>query len=334
MSGIQISYLNGGVTLTVITPVSALIKAERAGLAVLSPVELDLAIRRRLHLRLAGQDFRSASAEVRGDPTRDMVTWQTKLPSQTSEIEITDRLFPEDVKSSTLITVLRSGKTEEFLLDGSHPSLSSARAAKSKFAIALRFAREGIGHIFSGIDHILFVLGLLFLPGAMRSLLKTVTAFTLAHSVTLSLAATGVVSPSSRWVEPIIALSIVAVAVENLRSMPQFRISPEQTAYPPTQLSRFDLRPMLAFGFGLIHGFGFAGGLTDVGLPREGLGVALASFNIGVEIGQVSIICFCSPVLNLLWRNRPAFACRAITVASVIVGLLGASWFFERISGA
>ena len=181
----------------------------------------------------------------------------------------------------------------------------------------LRFVREGVLHIFGGPDHILFVLGLLLLGGTLKSLIKTVTAFTVAHSITLTVAATGLWNPGPRYVEPLIALSIVAIALENLRRN--------------GKTAKRDLRPWFAFGFGLIHGFGFAGALAEVGLPKEALGVALASFNIGVEIGQVTIVLAAAPALALLSARKPAISRNVVVAGSTLIGICGAFWFVTRV---
>jgi hypothetical protein len=183
--------------------------------------------------------------------------------------------------------------------------------------VAGTYIREGILHIFGGPDHILFVLGLLLLGGTLKSLIKTVTAFTIAHSITLTIAATGIWNPSPHIVEPLIALSIVAIAIENLRRS--------------GRVVKRDLRPLFAFGFGLIHGFGFAGALAEVGLPREAMGVALASFNIGVELGQVTIVLAAAPSLALLAIKRPVINSRLVFAGSAFIGICGAFWFITRV---
>ena len=220
----------------------------------------------------------------------------------------------------------RNGElVQEAILDASHPSSSSAKHAPSvsPLTVAGRFVREGVLHIFGGIDHVCFLFGLLLLGGSLRQLLKTITAFTLAHSVTLSLAATGVFSPSPRLVEPLIALSIVAIALENLRV---------RTAQDRDK--KADRRPWIAFGFGLIHGFGFAGALAEVGLPREALGWALASFNVGVELGQGAIILAAAPLLALLARRRPALHRHVVVFGSCAIAAAGGFWFIQRVLGA
>ena len=214
----------------------------------------------------------------------------------------------------------------------SHPKLS-------KISVAGQYIWQGVMHILSGPDHIAFVLGLLLLGGSLRSLLKTVTAFTLAHSITLSLAATGVWNPSPRIVEPLVALSIVAIAVDNLRPrkslepgcVPTGRDAINDSGAAPGAAPVRDYRPYYAFCFGLVHGFGFAGALTEVGLPANALATALASFNVGVEIGQASIVLAVSPLIALLAAKHSQVHIRFATVMSICVGLAGSFWFFSRL---
>jgi hydrogenase/urease accessory protein HupE len=181
--------------------------------------------------------------------------------------------------------------------------------------VARRFILEGIRHIFAGPDHILFIVALLLLGGNLRQLLKIVTAFTLAHSITLCLAATKTLTLSPAIVEPLIALSIVAVGVDNLLAKPGER----------------DYRALMALGFGLIHGFGFAGALAEVGLPKEALGISLGAFNVGVELGQLTIVLAIAPALALLSQKSRRAGRRAMIAGTVTVILLGTLWFLQRI---
>jgi hypothetical protein len=150
-----------------------------------------------------------------------------------------------------------------------------------------------------------------------------VTAFTLAHSITLSLAATGVFSLPSRFVEPVIALSIVAVAITN------FKAPKDDEAK-----ARRDFRPWLAFGFGLIHGFGFAGALAEVGLPRESLGWALLAFNGGVELGQATLVLLFAPALAAMVKLWPRLRVPLVQYGSAAVAVVGVFWFAQRIFAA
>jgi hydrogenase/urease accessory protein HupE len=176
------------------------------------------------------------------------------------------------------------------------------------------FLNLGIEHILTGYDHLLFLLGLLVVCRRIPTMLAIITCFTLAHSLTLALAALNVVSISSRVVEPLIAASIVFVGVENLvrREEPKGRW-------------------LLTFAFGLIHGFGFAGVLRNVGLGAGGssLVIPLFSFNLGVELGQLAVVGIMLPVLWQL-RKHSAFVRYGEPGISVVVLLLGAYWLLQR----
>ena len=283
--------------------------------------EVDLAIQMRLKLLIDGKPFAPDAASVINDFKNDMVTWQAIVPKNAPKVEVLQRLFPEDSSSRTLVSFLQDGQLlQEILLDAANPDYRVSQPKVSQLEIAGRFLRQGTQHILSGPDHVLFVLGLLLLGGSLWSLLKTVTAFTVAHSITLSLAATGVFSPSSRVVEPLIAISIVAIAFENLRSRPE------------TDGAR-DYRPIVAFSFGLVHGFGFASALSDIGLTGTELGGALVSFNIGVEVGQGAIILVAFPLISWLAKQWPLFWNRCVIGGSMTIGAMGAFWFVSRLFG-
>lgn len=170
----------------------------------------------------------------------------------------------------------------------------------------------GVEHIIGGIDHLLFLLALLALSTSLWQTVKIVTAFTVAHSITLSLAVLGLVDVPSSIVEPLIAASIVWVAVENLVA--------------PTGAGR---RWVIAAVFGLIHGLGFASALAELGLPRDALVRALVGFNLGVELGQLAFVVVVMP--PLVWASRPGRLPRLPQILSVIVALVGAVWLVERL---
>ena len=171
----------------------------------------------------------------------------------------------------------------------------------------------GYTHILpKGVDHLLFVAGLFLLAARLRPVLVQVTTFTLAHSVTLGLALYGVVSLPARVVEPLIALSIVYVAVENLRT---HTLSAGRVA--------------LVFLFGLLHGLGFAGVLTGLALPRSDIALGLAGFNLGVEGGQLTAIAALAIGLGP-WRDRGWYRARVVVPASCAIALVGAYWTVTR----
>jgi hypothetical protein len=210
--------------------------------------------------------------------------------------------------------------------DAASASSSPAPVARERFA----FVREGIHHIVTGYDHLLFLLCLL-LPAVMRRtptgwapverlsqavlpVLGIVTAFTLAHSLTLGLAATGLVSLPSRFIEPAIALTIVLAAIDNVR--PLFGVR----------------RGWVTFAFGLVHGFGFAGVLAELDLPTRDFAWALLQFNLGLEAGQALIVLGVTGLLYGLRRHRryPAWAIRGGSYAAMAMGML---WLIERTAG-
>ncbi|HEX4383134.1 MAG TPA: HupE/UreJ family protein [Myxococcales bacterium] len=186
------------------------------------------------------------------------------------------------------------------------------RSVKAEF---FRFLRLGIEHIFTGYDHICFLIGLLLLGGSLRRLIGIVTAFTVAHSITLALAALNLLSPSPRIVEPLIAASIVFVGLEDLWALRAARAE-----------SALRHRWMITFAFGLVHGFGFASVLRELQLPRAVLATGLVSFNLGVETGQICIVIVALPLLRKL-RTFKSFA----PIAACCVAALGAFWLMQRL---
>jgi hypothetical protein len=172
---------------------------------------------------------------------------------------------------------LADGTTQVTRLSAAQPAFV-VEAEPSRLEVAKTYVVLGVGHILGGVDHLLFVLALLFLVRGWRRVLATVTAFTVAHSLTLAAATLGYVHMPQQPVEAVIALSIVFVAAEILRARtPALGVS-----------GRWPW--IVAFTFGLLHGFGFAGALAEVGLPQNAIPVALLCFNVGVEIGQLLFI--------------------------------------------
>ncbi|HEV2104188.1 MAG TPA: HupE/UreJ family protein [Candidatus Eisenbacteria bacterium] len=233
-----------------------------------------------------------------------------------AELGVEGPLFTWESTHETYVNVTAGGRLVlEDVLDPGRRRTGWRTGARPQFArVALRFGREGVRHIFMGPDHILFIVGLLLLGGGLRRLLKIVTAFTAAHSVTLALATLGLVQPPARVIEPAIALSIVAIGIENLLAA-----------------GRRDRRAWLAFGFGFVHGFGFASVLRELALPPGALGAALASFNLGVELGQMAIVLAVAPALALLRARRPALAAPVVAWGSAGVIAAGGYWLVQRV---
>lgn len=195
----------------------------------------------------------------------------------------------------------------------SEPFQIGVAEPRSWVAAAWDYLKIGYTHILpKGLDHILFVLGLFLLSTRLKPLLWQVTAFTLAHSVTLALGLYGVVNISPSIVEPLIALSIVYVAVENIMT---------------NKLHAW--RPFIVFAFGLLHGLGFAGILTEIGIPRSDFILGLISFNVGVELGQLTVILLAW--LAVGWAmKRNWYRTRIAIPASLFIAIIGAYWFVER----
>ncbi len=200
------------------------------------------------------------------------------------------------------------GQRLERVADRDNAVVTLAGARSFRF---IDFVHLGIEHIFTGYDHLFFLLGLLLAGGSLRKLLLVATSFTLAHSITLALAALGTVHLPSRFVESAIAASIVYVAVEDLL-----------VAQPRR-------RWMIAFAFGLVHGFGFASALAELDLPRTGLVHALVGFNVGVEIGQATIVLAAAPLLARL-RRMDWFERLGVPLLLVATLVAGTYWFAER----
>jgi len=208
-----------------------------------------------------------------------------------------------------LVTFILNRRVQEAILVTGHEEAFFTQTSGSNLQTFGRFLWLGVQHIATGYDHLSFLLGLLIATASLRSLVKTITSFTLAHSITLALATFDIVILPSRFTESMIALSIVYVAVENLirkRTIERWRIT---------------------FLFGLVHGFGFSNVLREMQLPRTNLALSLFSFNAGVEVGQLIFVVLLFPALDDLMRRgwtalRPAI--------STGIALLATWWFIQR----
>jgi hydrogenase/urease accessory protein HupE len=231
--------------------------------------------------------------------------------------------FPglERTLSDVLVRIeLADGGTFTSLVKASRPYVEVAEPP-SAWAVAWQYLELGVAHILLGFDHLLFVLALLLIVRGWRRLLATVTAFTLAHSITLAAATLGFVRVPGPPVEATIALSIVFLASELLKVS---RGQASLTARAPW---------LVAFSFGLLHGFGFAGALADVGLPRAEIPLALLTFNVGVELGQIAFVFMALAAVWLLGRIRMEWPTWAAQVPAYGIGSLAAFWLVERLVG-
>ena len=217
---------------------------------------------------------------------------------------------------------MRDGAHSTTLVHPSQPWIEVA-AARGPWAVAGAYLMHGIEHILLGYDHLLFVFALILIVPTLRMLVTTVTAFTLAHSITLALATLGVVHVPGPPVEATIALSILLLACEIARLR---RGQATLTARWPW---------VIAFSFGLLHGFGFASALSEIGLPQGDIPLALFTFNVGVEIGQLTFIAAVLTALAVARRFPiPArVSLQAQPVATYAIGTLAAFWFVERVAG-
>ncbi len=209
--------------------------------------------------------------------------------------------------------VLSGQQSHFFSIDGTHDALETSSASDLKLLNIARYIYQGFIHILpQGLDHILFVLALFLLATKTSTLLWQVSAFTLAHTITLALGIFGIFNLPSNIVEPLIALSIAFVAIENIFQQ---------------KLTKWRLP--IVFVFGLLHGLGFASVLVDLGLPESEYVSSLISFNIGVELGQITVILIA--LLATRWiANKPEYRNYVVIPASMIISGIALFWFYER----
>ena len=289
----------------------AVLDPQAGAIAALVRDRLQIAVDR----RLLGGGLWSAPVPL---PDRQSVQLRARYDTASvpGSIMVTATLFPYDPTHQTFLNVYeREALTLQAILDRNHPQFEYfAGTRQGALAVIRKFVPAGIHHILIGPDHLLFLVGLLLLGGSIRQLLLVVTSFTVAHSITLSLAALNIVTPPARIIEPAIALSIVYVGIDNL-----------------TVGRGRDVRAWIAFTFGFVHGFGFANVLREMGLPSRALGWSLFSFNLGVEIGQLFVVVLVASALLAL-RSRNEVAGRRFAFAgSLVVIMVGAFWFVQRV---
>ena len=276
-------------------------------------------VQSRLRMTADGRDVRWEITGLRPLPDRTAieVAYRASPTSSTGHVVIHAALFPYDPTHQTFVNIYEQDVLTRQEILGSARSSAEYYTGGRQGAVAVfkAFTAAGIHHIAIGPDHILFIVGLLLLGGSVLRLLGIVSAFTVGHSITLSLAALNLVTPPARIVEPAIALSIVYVGADNLLSTSGAR----------------DVRAWIALFFGLVHGFGFASVLREIGLPPRALGISLFSFNLGVEIGQAVIVLVVASLLAFVRSRSPVRARQLVSVGSVIVMLAGAYWFVQRV---
>lgn len=224
----------------------------------------------------------------------------------------------ETAQSDVLVRVAPLGRPVQALRLTPAEPRAVIKSKPGRWQVARTYFVIGIDHIVFGYDHLLFVVALVLLLSGFWTVFKAVTAFTIAHSLTLIGTTLGLVGLPQQPVESIIALSIVFLAVEILKRKPHAPRLSERIPW------------VVAFAFGLLHGFGFAGALKEIGLPESDVPTALLTFNLGVEAGQLAIVGATMCVLGLLRHGLAAIEQTVIKVATYAIGTIACYWFIER----
>jgi hydrogenase/urease accessory protein HupE len=251
-------------------------------------------------------------------PDRQSIQIGARFPTgrQAGTVSVTALMFPYDPVHQTFVNFSEGGAIRtQAILDRARTSVDYFTGTREGvWVLSRRFVAEGFRHMLTGPEHLVFLFGLLLLGGSLRHLVLLVTAFTVAQALTLSLAAFNVMTPSLRFVEPGIALSIIYIGADNLMVR-----------------GGRDMRAWIAGAFGFIHGFGFAGVLRAMDLSRPATGWSVASFNIGAELAQLLIVAALAALLQTLRaRNEPA-AKRLAFLGSIVVIAAGTLWFVQRV---
>jgi len=261
-----------------------------------------------------------------GEPQRRYVTtdslvkvWTVPAPhGPLAGQSLTIRGLDKTITDTLVRITFADGHIVSCILNASHP-LMQIPATRGMSLSLPGYLQLGINHIWSGPDHLLYILGLILLISSLRSLVTTITAFTLAHSITLACAALGLIHLRPAPVEAVIALSIVYVAVELVRK--QRGLTDIATRKPW----------IIAFVFGLLHGFGFAGALRQAGLPENSIASALFLFNVGIEVGQLLFVFMVLALVRLLHWSTPALRARVFTLAPYGIGSIASFWLIQRL---
>ncbi len=273
-------------------------------------------MRTRLRVLADGRELPAewGQAELLADRQSIRVQVQFATQSAAESVTLIAALFPYDPMHQTFLNVYEGDSLTQAILDHDRVRFEYFAGSRQRpFAVVKTFLPAGIHHILIGPDHLLFLVGLLLLGGTIRQLTLVVTSFTIAHSMTLTLAALNIVDPPARLIEPAIALSIVYVGADNLLVR-----------------GGRDVRAWSAFGFGIIHGFGFARVLREMDLPTRALGWSLFSFNIGVEVGQLLVVVVVASALAALRTRSEAADRQLVFVGSLGVIAAGTFWFVQR----
>jgi hydrogenase/urease accessory protein HupE len=285
------------------------------------PVMGDVAVRLSPHL--SGGGLEGPPTDEYAAPGFLVRTWTIASPKPLDGQRVTIAGLEKTITDVFVQVELADGRRIEAVVKPDRPTFDLS-LTKAETPGIPTYLKLGVEHILAGIDHLAFVLGLLLLVGANRNLIKAITAFTLAHSLTLGAAALGWVHVPSALIESLVALSIVFVAAELLRTG-----RPSLTRRHPW---------VVAFTFGLLHGLAFAGALAEIGLPANGVVAALFLFNLGVEIGQLIFVAVAVAAILALRRLRAMtprdFSQPARLVPAYAIGCFAALWFIERVGVA
>jgi hydrogenase/urease accessory protein HupE len=283
-------------------------RQEQAIIALLAP---------RFTVRVDGQLLTPQWSGVNVIPDRQSLALTVRyvLAASPATVTVSALMFPYDPAHQTFVNIYEGSALTQMILDYSRMTFEYYSGSRQgTLAVARTFLLAGIKHIAFGPDHLIFLLGLLLLGGTAGRQAAIVTAFTIAHTLALSLAAFNVVSVPTRLIEPAIALSIIYVGADNLLIR-----------------DGRDVRAWIAGAFGIIHGFGYASVLRELDLSRRALAWSLVSFNAGVEIGQLLVVAVVATALAAL-RSRSESAGRQLAFAgSVAVMAAGAFWFVQRV---
>lgn len=328
----QVTIDGRTVTYELFLPELSLLAFDTNGDKRLSPEELSAQrpklaeyIRQKLQLAQNGEALQFRYDEARPDDKEGisgvtfLLSYAATRPVEHLAIRY-DLLFDDaDPQHVNFAVILNGDDLDQAVFDAADRTYqydALAGSGSGLIGTLLQYVWLGMTHIWTGYDHLLFLVSLLLVCAGWRNAVSIVTAFTAAHSVTLILAATGTITVNARWVETGIALTIAYVAAENLFMRPR---------------GSHRYRWLVTLGFGLVHGMGFAGALREIGLPAGMTISSLLSFNAGVELGQLAVLAVVLPAL-LRWNQRDWYP-RFVKAASIIVFLLAVAWAFER-SGA
>jgi hypothetical protein len=257
-----------------------------------------------------------SAPEVIADQQAIRIRRRYELPAAPGVLAITARLFPYDPAHQTFVNIYEGGAlASQLILDAGHAHVEYYTDTGPGFsALTRRFAVAGIQRMLSGYDHLFFLIGLLLLGGSLPQLALIVGAFAVAHSLSLSLAALNLVAIPTRLVAPAAALSVVYVGVDNLMIR-----------------GGRDARVWIALVFGLVHGFGLANAWGAMDHPIRAFGWSLASFNVGIELGQLLIVAALASALSAVRAHNEGAGRRFAMAGSIVVAAAGACWFIQRL---